>query len=146
VVIDMQPECFFYARWVLKPVLAQMHEAERQQQGIVLVRYEIADLDTEIAPDILQAYDQFSRRALATKTQRDGSEQVLAACAEANLCTSVFRVCGVTTDECITETVHGLARLCPAARIEVIMSACESWQGKRYDWSRFSHLPNVFPV
>lgn len=146
VVVDMQPECFLYARWVIQPVLAQMHEAARLGHGIILVRYEIADVNTEIAPEIMRAYEQCARRAPATKTKRDGSEEVLAVCTLANLSKNLFRVCGVTTDECITQTAHGLARLCPTARVEVIKSACESWQGKRYDWSGFAQLPNVVPV
>jgi nicotinamidase-related amidase len=145
VVIDMQPECFIYARWMVKPVLAQMQEAARQGQGIVLVQYAVG-LEDAIAPAILQAFRECPRQALAVKTQEDGSDKVLAACLEANLSTSRFRICGVTTDDCVTKTAHGLALLCPSARIEVIKSACECWQGNRYDWSSFSHLPNVIPV
>jgi nicotinamidase-related amidase len=145
VVIDMQPDCFLYARWMINPVVAQMREAARQGQGVVLVQY-VVGLADEIAPQVLQAYTEFSRRALAVKTQEDGSAEVLAACMDAGLSTNRFRICGVTTDDCVTRTAHGLARLCPAARIEVIKSACECWQGNRFDWSNFSHLPNVVPV
>jgi hypothetical protein len=147
VVIDMQPDCFLYARWKIKPVCELMRETTRLGQGIVLVPFIINDpkLSLDIAPAVVEAFEACPRRALAPKFQEDGSDKVLAACKQANLSTNLFRLCGVTTDECVTKTAHGLALLCPSARIEVIKAACEGWQSN-YDWSRFSQHPNVVPV
>lgn len=144
VVIDMQPLGFPYARWLIGPVLQQIQRAKALGHGIVLVRY-LSSLAGPIAPELINAVAGYDRSRPATKKLPDGSQEILAACAT-ELSTGRFRLCGVTTDECVTKTAHGLARSCPQSRIEVVKAACDCWQGKRFDWSKFSQLANVIPV
>jgi hypothetical protein len=145
-VIDMQPEGFPYAQWIIGPVVAEILSAKKRGDAIALIRYNLV-IAGAIAPAVLNATYGYDRLLRVDKSRVDGSAELLAACETPPAHpTQVFRLCGVCTDECVIETAHGLATRLPQARIEVVKAACESWQGKRFDWSKFARLPNVIPV
>jgi hypothetical protein len=144
-VIDMQPDGFPYARWITGPVVGEIVQAKQRGDAIALIRYNLV-IAGEIAPAVLQATADYGRLLRVNKLRVDGSVELLDACHAAELPTSVFRLCGVCTDECVSATAHGLGRMLPQSRIEVVKAACDCWQGKRFDWSQFSKLPNVIPV
>lgn len=148
VVVHMQPQGFAYAQWVLKPVLSLVDRFMSDGHGIVLVKFRETVDEAIIGPTAKEIEGRllgYTRLGRADETAEDASQEVLQACKHAGLSTGRLVLCGVTTDDCVAKTTHGLAAELRNSRIEVAKDACMCWQ-PNYDWSKFAQLPNVFPV
>lgn len=146
VVIDMQPDGFPLARSVLRQVRQAVARAMASSWLVLIVEFDIecAGSTDQAIMSMLAGYPHWK---LVKKTAEDGSIEVIEAATEAGMSTArpvpVFRLAGVTTDDCISKTAHGLARSLPGCLVEVITTACCNWQGSRFDWSRFSRAANI---
>jgi len=142
VVIDMQPAGFPAAGWIRREVIKEIEDAIARQDGVVFVRYAIPYAG-EIDSSVLEIAAGYERATQVDKLHENGSVEVIEGCRQLPVAT--LRLCGVTTDDCVTKTAHGLATLLPASRIEVVQSAC-SCSISNFDWTNFSQAPNVFVV
>lgn len=111
----------------------------------------IVEFDIECAgstdPALMSMLAGYPHWKLVKKKAEDGSLEVIESVAEAGMSTACpfpgFRLAGVTTDDCISKTAHGLAQRLPDCLVEVIKDACFNWQGSRFDWSQFSRAANI---
>jgi nicotinamidase-related amidase len=94
--------------------------------------------------DLLKGYDRWDT---AYKGQPDGSTEVQQLCHKNQYTIEGFVVCGVYTDQCVLETVTGLASKYPRSAVEVVpaasMSYPETQSTGRYDWKRFPKAANI---
>ncbi|MGD9680877.1 MAG: hypothetical protein AB7W16_06820 [Candidatus Obscuribacterales bacterium] len=146
VVIDMQPDGFPLARSVLRQVMQAIAHAMASSWLVLIVEFDI-ECAGSTDPAIMSMLAGYPRWKLVKKSAEDGSLEVIEAVTEAGMSTvrpfPGFRMAGVTTDDCISKTAHGLARRLPDCSVEVIKDACFNWQGSRFDWSRFSRAANI---
>jgi Isochorismatase family len=130
VIIDMQKK---FLRNVPDPwrtisaTEAEIRMARADDCPIVLVKC-IGEDNGDIDPAIKQALVGYeSRSCLVSKNQDDGSEEIRHACKTLRYPTSVFRLCGLNVDACVLQTAHGLCRLYPQSRVEVVKDACNTY-------------------
>ncbi len=87
---------------------------------------------------LVRDYDLYSR---VPKRQSRGSDETVLRCIEAGYPTNNFIVAGVDADACVINTVTGLARMRPNARIQVVRDACrasnEITNNDESFWKRF---------
>ena len=105
--------------------------------------------------DLLLFPRRYDKLAVVEKLCNDGSAVILRECTNRGFATSAFRVCGVNSDACVSETVYGLAVRRHKSQIEVITEACNT-EGKSYNWRKdcwepynwnhFPALPNIVLV
>lgn len=146
VIIDMQPAGFPLALGVTRQVMREIRKAVELGWLIVVVEYVTADdcagpTDTRITTLLDESGARWIR---VKKKSEDGSTEIVEALA--GLLTGAyprFRVVGVTTDDCVTKTVHGLIRLLPSCVVDVVTDACSNWEGRRYNWAAFSTSSRV---
>lgn len=138
VVIDMQPG-FPLSCSVRREVEAEILKAIACGWAVVIVEF-----DTEAAGDthasLVKLLDGCVHHTLVKKTREDGSDVVLKELQTLQYPTQLLRICGVMIDICVQQTAVGLAVALPAARIEVVKSACTT-AIQPYDWSTFKR-PN----
>lgn len=146
VVIDMQPDGFPLARSVLRQVRQAIANAMASSWLVLIVEFDI-ECAGPTDPAIMSTLAGYPYWRLVKKKAEDGSLEVIEAATEAGMSTAcpvpVFRLAGVTTDDCISKTAHGLARRLPDCLVEVITDACCNWQGARFDWKQFSRAANI---
>lgn len=145
VVIDMQPAGFPLSRVVTAQVLREIDSAIEQGWTIAIVEFEheVTGPTDERILERLQSsgYDHW---LTVKKKQEDGSAEILAAAQLSREdAAPLFRIVGVTTDDCVTKTAHGLSSKRPDCQVEVVKDACTNWEGHRFNWSAFSHADNV---
>lgn len=145
VVIDMQPAGFPLALAVVRQVLREIKLAIERGWTIMIVEYDLecaGPTDSRITA--LLAESGYQTWLPVKKKAEDGSAEILAAlppCATDE--PLVFRVVGVTTDDCIAKSVFGLVKRLPTCVVELITDACYNWQGNRFDWSLFAGFSNI---
>lgn len=138
IIIDMQPG-FPLSLSVRRAVEAEILSAIEHNWAIVIVEFD-TDAAGATHASLLNFLTGAAQHTLVKKTKEDGSDVVLEALRRLGYPTKLIRACGVMTDVCVQQTSAGLARLLPTARIEVVKSACTTWN-IRYEWSSFD-CPN----
>lgn len=145
VVIDMQS--FFPASNNPSTVRAVMREVEaavKANQPVILVEFEPEQVG-RTHDCILRLLKHYGAVVSVTKTDADGSREVLEACLINGIPSNQLRVCGVNSDACVLETIQGFLNLAPESRITVVKDACNCLTGSSNDvWSEdFPALPVV---
>lgn len=152
IVIDMQPAGFPLALGVRREVMREMRLAIRSGWLIVVVEYDLecaGPTDSRITA--LLEESGYTNWLPVKKKAEDGSQEIAAALAPLlggirNQNVPAFRIVGVTTDDCVSKTVHGLLPLFPDCVVEVVTDACTNWEGRRYNWAAFSSSPRVILI
>lgn len=142
-IIDMQPAGFPLARVVIRQVLREVERAVRLGWSIRVVEFDL-ECAGYTDPKIMAMLGdgRYERWLPVRKEAEDGSREVVQSLSEDDP-QELFRVVGVTTDDCITKTVHGLLERLPRCTVEVVTDACCNWEGDRFDWSTFSSSTRV---
>lgn len=146
VVIDMQPAGFPLALAVTNQVLREIKLAMENGWTIMIVEYDLecaGPTDSRITA--LLADSGYQYWFPVKKQAEDGSAEIAAAALPLTSTDEppVFRVVGVTTDDCIAKSVFGLLKRLPNCVVELITDACYNWQGHRFDWSLFAGFSNI---
>lgn len=152
VVIDMQPQGFPLSGGVTREVMREMRLAIANGWLIVVVEYDLecaGPTDSRILALLTES--GYANWITVKKKAEDGSQEIAAALAPLLAGNQfqyapAFRVVGVTTDDCVTKTVHGLLPLFPDCVVEVVTDACTNWEGRRYNWAAFSSSPQVILI
>lgn len=119
-IIDMQPTEFYNANIVIKKVMQLIHAAILDQAFIVIAQFKGAG---ETHPSIRQALSNYPYKAYLWHTKCDKSRPIKAALVSRRILVRQLKVCGVNTEYCVKDTVHGLSRKFYAP-IKVIENAC----------------------
>lgn len=152
VVIDVQTGYLDAAEAIRYPVRLEILRAMKQGWGIVFVQMNKMG---KTLPELLREVTsrKYTRYyAPVTKELADGSAQVIAACERLGYSKRLIRVCGLRSNICVQDTVEGLSKKLPDARIEVKQTACfpaprgHNCFAGHFDWSTFPVLPNVVLV
>ncbi len=148
VVIDMQPAGFPLALAVTNQVLREIKTAMENGWTIMIVEYDLecaGPTDSRITA--LLADSGYQYWFPVKKKAEDGSAEIIAAAglplSSATDEPPVFRVVGVTTDDCIAKSVFGLVKRLSNCVVELVTDACYNWQGHRFDWSLFATHSNI---
>lgn len=142
-IIDMQPDGFPLARVVIQPVLREVARAMRLGWSIRVVEYDLecaGKTDDRIIATLTGS--RYEGWLPVRKQSEDGSSEVIQSLTAGDSA-ELFRVVGVTTDDCIAKTVRGLLGKLPHCIVEVVMDACRNWQADSFDWSTFPSSPRV---
>lgn len=142
VVVDMQPDYEASCHpWTITKVKKAITSARHANWGIVIVEFaDHCPTHRCLLKPLLRKtrYDKFT---VVEKDIPNGSEPIIAAIQNFEFDDTLIRVCGVNTDQCVQETVSGLARRLERSKIEVITDACNCDTGNR--WKSFERLDNV---
>lgn len=141
VVVDMQPR--FPAatdRQTINNVISLCNEAIKKNDPIVLLEYgsAIGQHHCHTDANILHHVYDYSQCQIIRKWKNDGSPEVLAACRSLKCSQDSFVVCGVNARACVKQTVLGLHRRRPYAKIKVVTTACNCRVTKPKDVDMFS--------
>lgn len=147
VVIDMQPgypaALAAVTQWFVKQEIQKQME---QNLPVILVEFDAHEMG-ETLQSLRELLAGYKRLKVVSKSQNDGSTEVIAACRILTGYDTPFRlrVCGVNSDACVLETVQGLSEKLPLTSIVVPQDACNCLTGKENDvWVEdFPALPNV---
>jgi len=140
VVIDMQPE--FEAANDPKCIVGvakQIWMAQQQKWPIVLVEYSGCGETHDVFADMLKGY---SSKARISKTDDDGSLEVVRCLRRRKFPHHRLRICGVNADCCVYETVEGLLYRLEKSHIELAKEACATEYGD-IDWRRYLRHPRL---
>lgn len=145
VVVDMQPRGFPLANVVLRPVRQVMAHAIANNWPVLVVEF---DLECAGPTDscLLEMLASYRNWQLVKKEAEDGSLECIRAAEGRGFGKECFAVVGVTTDDCISKTVHGLVEHLSNCRVGVVTGACTNWEGHRFDWSTFSKSQRIVLV
>lgn len=143
VVVDMQEE-FAASALVLLEVMHEVDLALQNDWAIVILEY----CSRSPTYDCILARARQSRRfSVQTKFTDGGGREVLAACRKLNLPTNRFRVCGVNTHACVSQTVRNISRIFTHSMILVAQKAC-AHNSIQNNWPKFFRFKSlrVVPV
>jgi hypothetical protein len=116
----MQPKGFSNCNFIIEPVLQLVRQAIVDNAFIVIAHYKGCG---ETHPQIRQELQHYLNKAFIWHNKNDKSKPIKTEL----LCRQIFvrelRVCGVNTEYCVKDTVHGLAKKF-AILIQVIEEAC----------------------
>ena len=138
VVVDMQPRfgCS-QVDWMIENVSREIRAAKKAGHVIIFLEYtdginggtgvSVKDATDRRLIDLVSDYD---RALVVHKSVRDGSKKVSTVLVGYYMSgRNDIRVVGVETPVCVAETVNGLAKAMPAAKITVVGDACNSGDG-----------------
>jgi nicotinamidase-related amidase len=135
-IIDMQD---FFVRpntRVANNCEREIRQAIADRAGILLVEYETCGTTIHQLTKLKEEFPH-ARIYHVTKTNDDGSYEILNACYKFGLDSSKIKVCGVNTDCCVYQTIIGLIARAPFITIEVVADACNS------NWGPDSHYRGI---
>ncbi len=133
VVMDMQPG--FKAaqdaitQWFVKQEVTRAREEGRP---VIIVEYDPHEMG-ETYDSIKSLIEGYDRGIIISKSDDDGSAEILRACEAKGFMTASFRMCGVNSDACLLETIQALAGKLPLCSITVVQDACNCLTGKAND-------------
>ncbi len=84
----------------------------------------------------------YARSTVVTKSDDDGSKQVIEACHQGSYTMKKFRLVGVNIDMCVLATAKGLVAELPQGRVVVVKEACNSMLSPA-PWRGFSGLNHI---
>ena len=135
VVIDMQSQGFPLARSAMRGVKQEVKNAMARYWQIIVVEFDL-DIAGGTDSDLLELFAGYAKWKQVKKAHEDGSQEVVYYCRLNGLDTNLFRIVGVTTDDCVAKTTSGLVGRLSDCNIEVVKSAC-ACAFSRYDWATF---------
>ena len=148
VVVDMQPD-FSASNDPNTRTAVEWEVRKAIKRGLPVVVLEIpyfSPIDEDgLEPthrSIMNLLSGYKRYQVVQKRWSDGSSHVISSCEDHMYGQQRFRVCGVNTDECVLQTVLGLARRLPMSKIKVVKNACNA-AVDRDCWDKFLVAPNV---
>ena len=118
----MQPT-WYASQPIVYNVIDEIEQAKQKQCAIVLVKM-LSEGSIDVR--ILEATQGYNKIAQVGKRYSDGSTGVKRAIIKHNFPKACLRVCGVNTDECVADTVKGIATTWPKSKIEIAREACNS--------------------
>jgi hypothetical protein len=119
-IIDMQPVGFGNSNLIIEPVLQLVSEAMLDKAFIVIAQFKGCG-ETHI--HIRAALQTYPYKAYVWHNKNDKSKPIQDVLHRVNVLVRQIKVCGVNTEYCVKDTVHGLAKkfIMP---IKVIEKAC----------------------
>lgn len=143
VIVDMQPS-FIASSRVLQEVMHEIDIALQNDWAIVVLEYHNQGPTHDC---ILERASKSRRYARETKFKDGGGREVLNACRKLDLRTEHFRVCGVNTLACVSQTVREISRIFRHSFVLVVQKAC-AHNLRQNDWQKFFRFKSfrVVPV
>ena len=131
----------------LTAVRAQVVQAIRDNADIVIVEYDDEEFGAT-HKNLKRLACNHLNHTFVYKWDNDGSSQIIKALRESEFNTKRFKVVGLNTEACVRETVEGLHKELPSARLEVIQNACETANPIKDPWSSYmvSERIHLIPV
>mgnify|MGYP000529387737 CR=1 FL=1 len=143
VIVDMQQE-FAASALVLHHVMSEIDLALQNDWAVIILEY----YNHSRTYDCILARAKKSRRfSVETKFTDGGGREVFAACRKLNLPTQRFRVCGVNTHACVSQTVRNISRIFTHSMVLVVQKAC-AHNLRQNNWPKFFRFKSfrVVPV
>jgi hypothetical protein len=125
-VVDMQPEVLrFLSVLFIEKVAFEIRQACNNNHSVLFLESEDDSHTISGLLNIPAEKKGFGRFARVIKYGSNGALEVIDACMVNDFKMEHIRVCGVFGNSCVFETVSGLSRSLPNARIDVVESACD---------------------
>ena len=119
-IIDMQPVGFSNSNIVLDPVMRLVNRAMVDQAFIVIAQYKGCGATHGL---ILDRVKHYAHKAYVWHHKNDKSKVIQEILKARQIFVRQIKVCGVNTEYCVKDTVHGLAKKF-SMPIKVIENAC----------------------
>ena len=119
-IIDMQPFGFCNSNLIIKNVLQLVKEAIANKAFIVIAHFKGCG-ETHI--NIINEVNKYQYKKYIWHNKNDKSKPIQDVLNGANIFVRQIKVCGVNTEYCVKDTVHGLAKKFHIP-IKVIEKAC----------------------
>lgn len=132
VIVDMQSS-FAASALVLPAVMDEIKLALQNNWAIVILEY---FNQGPTYPCILELAKQSRRHTVQTKFTDGGEREIRIACQSLNFPTERFRVCGVNTHACVSQTVSGITKTYTHSMVLVVQKACAHTL-RQNNWRKF---------
>ena len=119
-IIDMQPAGFKNSNLIIENVLQLVREAIANKAFIVIAQFKGCGI-THI--NIIDALQKYPYKEYLWHNKNDKSKPIKELLKSLNIFVRQIKVCGVNTEYCVKDTVHGLAKKFTIP-IKVIEKAC----------------------
>jgi nicotinamidase-related amidase len=119
-IIDMQPTGFSNANFIIDNVTKLVLQAMLEKAFIVVAQYKGCG---ETHVNITRAIQKYPYKEYLWHTKNDKSKPIQEALQRKHIFTRQLKICGVNTEYCVKDTVHGLAKKFPVM-INVVEQAC----------------------
>jgi nicotinamidase-related amidase len=119
-IIDMQPTGFSNANFIIKKVEQLVQRAISEKAFIVVAQYKGCG---ETHVNIRRALKTYPYQEYVWHPKNDKSRPIQEALTQRHIFTRQLKICGVNTEYCVKDTVHGLAKKFQVP-INVIEQAC----------------------
>ncbi len=132
VIVDMQT-AFTASALVLPDVMDEVKLALQNDWAIIILEY---CGQGHTYPCILELAKQSRRHTVKTKFTDGGECEIRIACQRLDFPTERFRVCGVNTHACVSQTVSGIAKTYAQSMVVVVQRACAHTL-RQNNWRKF---------
>lgn len=132
VIVDMQT-AFAASALVLPDVMDEVKLALQNDWAIIILEY---CGQGHTYPCILELAKQSRRHTVKTKFTDGGEREIRIACQRLDFPTERFRVCGVNTHACVSQTVSGIAKTYAHSMVLVVQKAC-AHNLRQNNWCKF---------
>ncbi len=119
-IIDMQPIGFSNSTLIIENVLHLVKEAVKKKAFIIIAQYKGSG-KTHI--NIINEIQNYPYKEYIWHNKNNKSKPIQEALVNRNILVRELKVCGVNTEYCVAETIHGLAKKFHIP-IKVIEKAC----------------------
>jgi len=119
-IIDMQPIGFYNSNFIIENVLNLVREAIANKAFIVIAQYKGSG-ETHI--NIVNEIHKYPYKEYVWHNKNDKSKPIQEGLKNHNIFVRQIKICGVNTEYCVIETVHGLTKKFHIP-IKVIEKAC----------------------
>jgi nicotinamidase-related amidase len=119
-IIDMQPVGFDNSNLIIDNVLQLVREAIVDNAFIVIAQFKRCG-DTHV--NLINAMQKYPYKEYIWHNKNDKSKPIQEILSSRNIFVRQMRICGVNTEYCVKDTVHGLAKKFHIP-IKVIEKAC----------------------
>jgi nicotinamidase-related amidase len=119
-IIDMQPIGFYNSNFIIENVLNLVREAIANKAFIVIAQFKGCG-ETHI--NIINEIHEYPYKEYIWHNKNDKSKPIQEVLKNHNIFVRQIKICGVNTEYCVKDTVHGLAKKFHIP-IKVIENAC----------------------
>jgi nicotinamidase-related amidase len=120
-IIDMQPFGFSNSKLIIENVVQLVRAAMLAKAFIVIAHFRGCG-DTHV--NIMNELEAYSYKEYVWHNKNDKSKLIQQILQSRKILVRQIKVCGVNTEYCVKDTVHGLAKRFPVIPIQVIEKAC----------------------